>query len=55
MTHPILKALHGSEEYRRLSETLRQNGGSLSIYGLLDAHKTHMSAALMSDLERQLI
>ena len=55
MAHPILKALHGSEEYRRLSETLRQNGGSLSIYGLLDAHKTHMSAALMSDLERQLI
>lgn len=47
--HPILKTLRRSEEYRRLCAAVAESRGPVSVFGLNEAHKTHMASAIAGE------
>ena len=53
--HPLLTALMGYAEYERLLSALLKNEGAMSVFGLGEAHKAHMSAALFRDTNRSVL
>ena len=49
--HPILKTLRRSEEYRRLCAAVAESRGPVSVFGLNEAHKTHMASAIAGETD----
>ncbi len=44
--HPLLSALYKAPEYIRLNEILSSRGGPVALFGLYEAHCSHLFAAL---------
>ncbi|MCE5236132.1 MAG: transcription-repair coupling factor [Clostridiaceae bacterium] len=53
--HPLLSALKGYAEYERLHGALLKGEGAFSVFGLGEAHKAHMAAALYRGLNRSML
>lgn len=47
--HPLIEFLGRHPEYRRLREALMKNEGAAAVFGLGEAHRAHMAAALFCD------
>ena len=47
--HPLIEFLGQHPEYRRLREALIKNEGAAAVFGLGEAHRAHMAAALFAD------
>ena len=47
--HPLIEFLGRHPEYRRLREALLKNEGAAAVFGLGEAHRAHMAAALFCD------
>jgi hypothetical protein len=46
LTHPLLQVLKESPEYNRLHELLTDAQGPAAAFGLPEAHRAHVFAAL---------
>lgn len=53
--HPLLDALSQHPEYMRLREALTKGEGPCGVFGLSEANKGHMAAALFADINRPLV
>ncbi len=53
--HPLIRALSGYAEYERLLGALLKGEGSFSVFGLGEAHKAHMSAALFHNANKSVL
>lgn len=49
MTQPLLEYWQRDEEYLRLNEALTRGKGPLSVFGLSEAHRSYMAAALSQE------
>lgn len=47
---PLFRALEGAEEYQKLAEALDKKCGPVSVFGLGEAHRPNMAAALFARL-----
>lgn len=50
---PLFRALERSPEYEKLCEELEKNRGPVSVFGLGEAHRPHIAAALFARLSCQ--
>ncbi|MDR0841105.1 MAG: transcription-repair coupling factor [Christensenellaceae bacterium] len=53
--HPLLQILSQHSEYVRLREALTQGEGPVSVFGVGEASKGHLAAALFADAKRALV
>lgn len=53
--HPLIEFLGQHPEYRRLREALIKNEGAAAVFGLGEAHRAHMAAALFADTGKTVI
>ena len=53
--HPLVDALSLHLEYTRLQEALSKGDGPCGVFGLSEATKGHVAAALFADIGRQLV
>lgn len=53
--HPLIRILKKHPEYNRLVSVLEAAGGSAAVFGLGEAHRTHIAAGLFGDCKKTLL
>ena len=53
--HPLIEFLGRHPEYQRLREALLKNEGAAAVFGLGEAHRAHMAAALFCDTGKTVV
>ncbi len=53
--HPLLQILKRHPEYERLAANLASAGGCAAVFGLGEAHRTHVAAGLFAECKKTLL